>query len=179
MSLLSRQVLKAAFLDRDGVLNYKPEDRYYIDTLDAFALLPEVGEAIGDLSRAGYLVFITSNQQAVAKGVLSPEDLEKMDRRLRGEAEKQGGRIERSYYCTHMAGACDCRKPLPGLLLKAFREFPGLTREGSFMVGDAESDAQAAAAAGVAFHGLKTNGNLRQLLRDKGIIEPSLPLKIQ
>jgi len=140
----------AVFLDRDGVLNvYLPGD--YVKSPGELRLLPGAAQAVRALNEAGLPVFVISNQQGVAKGVMSEADLEAVDAALREalRTERAGARIERSYYCPHAASAgCDCRKPQAGLLLRAAAEY-GLDLAESCFIGDTETDAQASQASGV------------------------------
>ncbi|MDX1933044.1 MAG: HAD-IIIA family hydrolase [Capsulimonadales bacterium] len=150
----------AVFLDRDGVLNvYLPED--YVKTSDELILLPGIGAAIARLNRAGLPVFIISNQQGVGKGLMTEDDLTAIDRALCVEIGRTGGSIERSYYCTALASEnSEERKPRPGMLLRAAREHD-LDLSASVFVGDTETDALAARAAGVGHFVLVLTGKHR------------------
>lgn len=145
---MPEELRPAVFLDRDGVLNaYLPED--YVKTPDELRLLPGAGGAVARLNALGLPVYVISNQQGVAKGLMSSDDLARVDVALHEGVRAAGGHIERSYYCTHHKDdACACRKPLPGLLRRAAEE-NGLDLSASFFVGDTPSDAKAARAAGV------------------------------
>lgn len=139
----------AVFLDRDGVLNvYLPGD--YVKTPGELRLIPGVAQAVRKFNQADLPVFIISNQQGVAKGLMTPEDLHRVDEALKiNLAESAGAYVEQSYYCPHASSAgCDCRKPQAGLLLRAAREH-NLDLSASVFIGDTETDAQAARAAGV------------------------------
>ena len=133
----------SVFLDRDGVLNRKAPPDDYIRTWAAFAWLPGSREAIARLHRAGARVVIVTNQQGVAKGLIRGADLEDIHARLRADVERAGGRIAGIYVCPHLAGACDCRKPLPGLFHQASRDMPEIAFERSVVVGDSASDVEA------------------------------------
>lgn len=140
----------AVFLDRDGVLNVLLRGDY-VKRPDELALVPGAGAGVQRLNALGLPVFVISNQQGVAKGLMSPADLQGVDAVLRERlvAEMPGARLDASYYCPHgAADECDCRKPRPGLLLRAAREHD-LDLARSFFVGDAPTDALAARAAGV------------------------------
>lgn len=146
---MSDQKQPAVFLDRDGVLNvYVPGD--YVKSLSDLHLLPGVAGAVRSFNDADLPVFIISNQQGVAKGLMSETDLHKIDDALkRNLAESAGAYVEQSYYCPHASRAgCDCRKPKGGLILRAAREH-NLDVAASVFIGDTETDAQAARAAGV------------------------------
>ena len=138
----------AIFLDRDGVLNrYLPGD--YVKTPDELALLPGAGAAVARLNALGYPVYVISNQQGVAKGLMTDIDLGAVDAKLHAGVAAAGGTIRRSYYCTHHKDANSThRKPEPGMILEAARDHD-LDLARSVFVGDTETDAQAARAAGV------------------------------
>ena len=158
----------AAFLDRDGVLN---RDLGYVWRREDFHWLPGAERAVKRLNDAGYLVFVVSNQAGVARGLYRPEDVEVLHRWVNGELGKSGAHIDAFYYCPHHPSegqgayrvACDCRKPAPGMLLRAMREWP-VDRAASFMIGDKAIDLEAAAAAGV--RGLRfAGGDLDALVK--------------
>ena len=136
---------RAVFLDRDGVLNvYLPGD--YAKTPDELTLLPGVGAAVGRLQAAGFLTILISNQQGVAKGLMTQSDLDAVTAKLRAEVP-----LDAVYYCPHLKDEhCACRKPKPGMLLQAAQDHAiDLTQ--SVFIGDTPTDAQAAQAAGVPF----------------------------
>lgn len=141
---------RAVFLDRDGVLNvYLPGD--YVKTAEELRLLPGAARAVRQFNEASFLVFVISNQQGVAKGLMTPDDLRRVDDSLREKLrqEEPGAVITDSYYCPHAAAdACACRKPQAGLLLQAAQEHD-IDLAASFFVGDTDTDARAARAAGV------------------------------
>lgn len=135
---------RAVFLDRDGTLNRLPAAGDYIRTPDQVELLRGAAHAVGMLRRAGYLCVVASNQRGVALGLMTHEDLGAVDARLRALL----GGLDASYYCTHAIGEeCDCRKPEPGLLLRAAAELD-IDLSESWMIGDAVTDLDAGAAAG-------------------------------
>jgi D-glycero-D-manno-heptose 1,7-bisphosphate phosphatase len=93
-------------------------------------------------------VFVVSNQQGTAKGIISENDLCEMENEIRRRVEEIGGRISAFYYCKHLASeGCGCRKPQPGLILRAAKEH-GIDLADSVMVGDTERDIAAGKAAG-------------------------------
>ena len=152
---------RAVFLDRDGVLNvYLPGD--YVKSPAELRLLPGVAQAVRKLNDAQTPVYLISNQQGVAKGLMTIDDLQTVDRALRDHlAAEAGATLAQSYYCTHAkADDCDCRKPKGGLLLRAAREH-GIDFAASTFVGDTETDAQAARAAGVGQFILALSGKFR------------------
>lgn len=134
---------KAAFLDRDGTLNRPPPPGRYITHPDDLHLLDGVSAAVAELRRTGYVCVVVSNQRGVALGDLTHHDLAAIDARLRALVDLDG-----TYYCTHRHDAgCGCRKPNPGLLLRAAADFE-LDLSGSLMIGDSESDLEAGRRAG-------------------------------
>jgi D-glycero-D-manno-heptose 1,7-bisphosphate phosphatase len=141
-------VTRAVFLDRDGVINQKAPGERYVTRWEDFHLLPGVIEGIAQLNRAGLRVIVVTNQRCVAKGLLTEADLEKLHRQMCEHLAAAGARIDAIYYCPHeLAPACDCRKPAPGMLLRAARTH-GLDLATSWMIGDSDSDIQAGKNAG-------------------------------
>lgn len=128
-------MVRTVFLDRDGVVN----ELYYHQelgvrcapfTVNQFKLLPRVPEAINSLHRSGYLVILISNQPDIGLGYMTLDDFEKIKQKMNKELIKAGAYLDGEYYCMHHPEAviekykvtCDCRKPNPGLLLRAARE---------------------------------------------------------
>jgi D-glycero-D-manno-heptose 1,7-bisphosphate phosphatase len=140
---------KAAFLDRDGVINQKaPTEDEYITRWEEMELLPGVVEAIALLNRAGFQVIVVSNQRCVAKGLLTVSELDSLHQRLCNELEALGAKIDESYYCPHEEQPpCSCRKPEPGMLFKAASEHQ-IDLNSSWMIGDSEKDVEAGRRAG-------------------------------
>ena len=140
----------AVFLDRDGVLNERPAPHEYVTSRDAFRWLPGAAGAVGRIAAAGLPVFVVSNQRGVARGLVSTATLTALESEIQGALEHHGAHITAFYYCPHaLEDGCDCRKPSPGLLLRAAREH-GVALSESVMVGDSESDVEAGRAAGCA-----------------------------
>jgi len=130
------------FLDRDGTLNAKAPDGEYVERPQALELLPGVAEAIKKLNQAGIWTGVVTNQRGVALGRMSIEDLDAIHVWLRHLLSLDGAYLDAIYACTHQIGTCDCRKPDPGLLLRAQREHPGLDFARAAIVGDSASDVQ-------------------------------------
>jgi len=138
----------AVILDRDGVLNTRPPRAQYVTCWDEFEWLPGVKEALSVLCRAGYRIIVVSNQAGIGRGVMTETALNEIHARMKAEAEEAGGRIDAIYYCPHgWDQGCECRKPKPGMLFQAQRDF-NLDLSRTVFVGDDERDAQAAEAAG-------------------------------
>lgn len=151
----------AVFLDRDGVINryaYNAE----LGTVDTpatpseFELLPGAAEAVAALNGMNLPVIVVSNQPGIAKGKLSPKLLDAINEEMRVQLARAGARLDAVLYCRHHPEAvvadyradCDCRKPKPGLLLRAALERNLDLRE-SYFIGDDASDVLAGRAAGV------------------------------
>ena len=151
---------RAVFLDRDGVINaalYNSAEGK-LDTpyrLEDFRLLPGVAQAIQAINEMGFLAVVVSNQPGVAKGRCDDAFLEAVDAELTARLARQGAHLDAIYYCVHHPDAvdeslrvdCDCRKPKPGLLLRAAQELD-IDLAGSFMLGDSPRDIEAGLAAG-------------------------------
>lgn len=159
-------------LDRDGVLNRKPPKAQYVRNWSEWEWCPGSLEALRLLNRAGYRTIIASNQPGIGRGVMSEADLEAVHGRMRSEIAQAGGRVDGIYYCPHdWEQGCDCRKPKPGLLYQAQRDFHlDLTR--TPFIGDDERDGAAALAAECPFLRVSDTRSLldisRHLLERKG-----------
>ena len=140
---------KAAFLDRDGVINQKaPTEDEYITRWEEMHFLPGVAEAITLLNRAGFLAIVVSNQRCVAKGLLTIGALDSLHQRMCRELAAKGARIDGVYYCPHEEQpSCGCRKPEPGMLFTAATEHE-VDLPSSWMIGDSEKDVEAGRSAG-------------------------------
>ncbi|MCA1813611.1 MAG: HAD family hydrolase [Halobacteriales archaeon] len=136
----------AVFLDRDGVLN---EDRWpTVLRLRDLVMLPGAPEAVAALTRAGWPVFIVTNKTAMGWGLLSEREHRAIMERVLDPIARAGGKVQAWYYCPHNPlRGCECRKPKPGMLLRAAREH-GLDLHASWMVGDTWRDVRAGRAAG-------------------------------
>lgn len=135
-------------LDRDGVLNEKPPKAEYVTEWSRFKWLPGVKKAIRLLHEAGYQIIIVTNQAGIARGKITKEDLEDIHQRMKAEIIQSGGKVDAIYYCPHgWDEGCECRKPKPGMLFTAQKDFClDLTR--TFFIGDDERDQQTRRAAG-------------------------------
>jgi D-glycero-D-manno-heptose 1,7-bisphosphate phosphatase len=139
---------RAAFLDRDGVINEKAPADGYITRWEDFHILPGVADGIALLNRVGFCVVVITNQRCVAKGLLTVSELDELHRRMVEALEESGAKIDAVYYCPHeLEDACDCRKPAPGMLINAARD-RGIELAASWMIGDSEIDVQAGRNAG-------------------------------
>jgi D-glycero-D-manno-heptose 1,7-bisphosphate phosphatase len=159
----------AAFLDRDGVLNV---DRGYVSRREDFAWIAGAPEAVRLLNAAGYRVIVVTNQSGIARGLYSEADMQRLHDFMRAELARHGAHIDAIYYCPHhpqgtvarYTQACRCRKPGPGMLEAAARDWP-IDRAGSFLIGDKEADMQAAAAFGIRGVRLAPGQSLADIVR--------------
>jgi len=139
---------KAAFLDRDGVINRKLSEGLYVTRWEEMHFLPGVAEAIALLSGASFCVIVVSNQRCVAKGLLTVHELDLIHGRMCQELAAAGAEITEVYYCPHEnQPPCSCRKPPPGMLLAAARAHE-IALTASRMIGDSEIDMEAGRNAG-------------------------------
>lgn len=139
---------RAVFLDRDGVINrsvVRDGLPFAASTLSEFEIFPEVPAACRQLKQAGFLLIVVTNQPDVGRGTVKKETVEAIHAEMRRQLPID--RVEVCYHPGHGASNCDCRKPKPGLLLTAAREFEiDLTK--SWMVGDRWRDIDCGHAAG-------------------------------
>ncbi len=150
----------ALFLDRDGTLI---DDVDYLVRANQIRLSREAALAVRSANEAGVPVVVVTNQSAIARGMLTEEDLAAIHENLARRLAAHGARVDAFYHCPHhptegappYRRACDCRKPEPGLFLRAARDL-GLDLERSGAIGDSERDVEAARRAGVPHRRLVT-----------------------
>ena len=162
----------ALFLDRDGVINI---DHGYVHRWDQLDLLPGLAEVIRAFNEAGWFVFVITNQAGVARGYYDESAVNLLHDQIRDWLAPRGAHVDRFYYCplhpqgsiaAYRAESAD-RKPGPGMLLRAFAEWP-VDVEQSFLVGDQETDMAAAAAAGIKGH-LFQGGDVVGFFSEQGL----------
>jgi D-glycero-D-manno-heptose 1,7-bisphosphate phosphatase len=139
---------RAVFLDRDGVINQKLPEGGYITRWDQVTFLPDSAKAVKRIRDAGFFAVLVTNQRAVAKGFLSEMDLQFLHERMWLELFREEKGFDAVYYCPHEKNPpCECRKPRPGMLLRAAQDH-GIDLARSWMIGDSESDVLAGKTAG-------------------------------
>lgn len=140
---------KAIFLDRDGVLNEVLSERVkFVNRPEQLYLLEGAAEAVAEFTRAGFEVFVVTNQGGVGLGFLKEKDLHRIHEKLHDLIVEKGGEIKETAYCPHKPKAgCDCRKPNPGMILKLAEKYD-IDLAKSVMVGDHERDIEAGKKAG-------------------------------
>lgn len=144
---------RAVFLDRDGVIN---ADHGYVHGWGDFEFLPGVLEAASRLSAAGWSLVVVTNQSGIARGYYTEEAYQALTLRMQAAFAEHGAPLDAVYHCPHhpsgeiaaLAVACGCRKPAPGMILRA-RDELGLSLSASVLMGDRHSDMAAARSAGV------------------------------
>jgi len=145
---------RAAFLDRDGVINV---DTGFVSRIEDFRFVPGALQACATLARAGWPLVIVTNQSGIGRGLYTVEQFEVLNAWMRERFREAGAPLAGVYFCPHHPNAvqpafrvkCSCRKPRPGLLLAAAAEL-GLDLPASIFFGDRCRDLEAAQAAGIA-----------------------------
>ena len=141
-----QELAPAVFLDRDGVINKNRSD--YVRSADQLVYLPGAFDALRLLAGTRFRTVVVSNQSAVGRGIITVAQAHAINDELVATVHRYGGRIDAAYLCPHLpSDGCDCRKPRPGMLLRAAREL-NLDLERSFLIGDAITDCAAGKAAG-------------------------------
>lgn len=172
---------KAVFLDRDGTIN-----KYvgFLRNIDEFELLDGAVEAIKKINASGYLAIVVTNQPVIARGEVSFEELERIHNKMETLLGKEGAYLDAIYFCPHhphkgyegerpeLKFDCNCRKPKPGMLLKAAQDF-NIDLAQSWMIGDGENDIRAGQNAGcrTALIGNETYGQTVTVSSLKNFVE--------
>ncbi len=141
---------RCVFIDRDGVINEAPVPGEYIVRWDDFRIIPAVVDWIRLVRALGYLVIVVTNQRCVALGLASLATVDDIHRRMSDELAARGAPVDDVYCCPHEEGACDCRKPKPGLVTAAAAKW-NIDLKQSIMIGDSDRDRGLAANTGMTF----------------------------
>lgn len=139
----------SVLLDRDGTINVAAPPGEYVTSPAQLRLLPGVGNAIRSFNDAGLAVVVVTNQRAVARRLMTQDDLDQVHDRMRELLAKHHAKVDRIHACTHDIGRCACRKPQPGLILDALQADPQVDPQRTVMIGDQVTDVQAGLSAGV------------------------------
>jgi len=138
--------IKTIFLDRDGVIN---EEVNYLHKIENFKFINGVFEACHYFQKLNYQIVIVSNQSGIARRYFSKSDYIKLTKWMLDQFDQQNISILDTFYCPHGPDSkCHCRKPLPGMFLDAERKY-NLSMRDSWMIGDKETDIEAANLAGI------------------------------
>ena len=169
-----RNKQKAIFLDRDGTINkYKG----FLRNIDDFELLPTVAGAIKLINRSGYLAIVVTNQPVIARGEVTFAELNEIHNKMETLLGRDGAYLDGIYFCPHHPDSgfegeikelkfdCNCRKPKPGMLLQAAKDF-NIDLERSYMIGDGEHDRGAGEAAGCKTKIIPTDGDLLKAVNE-------------
>ncbi len=139
---------KAVFLDRDGTIN---EEVGYLDSLEQLRIFPAAFDAVRMINEAGMKVVVVTNQSGVARGFFDEDFVNSVHARINEIFREKGAFIDRFYYCPHHPTegvgryriSCDCRKPAPGMLIRASEELD-IDLSSSYVVGDMAKDIEVA-----------------------------------
>lgn len=137
----------AVFFDRDGVVNVSPGSGYVLRWED-FHFSPGIVECLRLCKARGYALVLVTNQQGVGKGLMSQADLDRIHSEMQAELARHGAAFDDIQACTHLEGACGCRKPSPRMIFTA-RDQLDLDLAKSWLIGDHDRDIEMAANAGV------------------------------
>lgn len=169
--------MPAVFLDRDGTVNV---EKNYLYRFEDWEWIPGAIDAIRLIGEAGWLVIVVTNQAGIARGLYGETDVLELHARVDATLRAHNARVHGYYYCPHHPDHgdrvdCQCRKPRPGMLLKAAAEH-GIDLKRSWMIGDRESDIAAAQACGVTpiLVGTGYGAGVRSGLREDVVFLPSL-----
>ena len=161
-------MLKALFLDRDGVINVEKE---YLYKIEDFEFIDGIFELCNYYQNLGFIIIVVTNQSGIARGYYTEDDFDKLTSWMIGKFRAQGIEIKKVYYCPHhpdISGKCNCRKPNPGMITSAGEDF-NIDLKKSILVGDKERDIQA---------GLRASLKMTYLFDDSSSITVSDATKI-
>jgi D-glycero-D-manno-heptose 1,7-bisphosphate phosphatase len=139
---------KALFLDRDGTINL---EKNYVYKISDFEFLPGIFDLIHYFQNKGYLIFIITNQSGIARGYYTEQDFHTLNNWMLAEFEKENIKITKVYFCPHhpdFSNSCKCRKPKPGMILQATREYH-IDLKNTVLIGDKKRDILAGKNAGI------------------------------
>jgi D-glycero-D-manno-heptose 1,7-bisphosphate phosphatase len=162
---------KVVFLDRDGTINRDSRD--YIKSREEFEFLPGSLKAIEELTANGFTIVVITNQSALPRKLISLEELERIHTMMCKTVQSNKGKLKDIFYCPHMPDDdCDCRKPAPGLILRAQSKY-SIDLADAVMVGDSHRDIECGHTAGCGNTVLVKTGiheKSVQRLAEKGIV---------
>lgn len=161
---------RAVFLDRDGVLTRERQD--YVKNPDELEVLPGLEAPLREIQKRGFRIVIITNQSVIGRGLTTHHEMLRINQKLREAIAQLGCTIDAIYYCPHRPDeGCNCRKPEPGLILRASSDL-GIDPRRSWMIGDKEMDLEAAERAGCRGIRIATNGTgLAEAVRQIALAE--------
>jgi D-glycero-D-manno-heptose 1,7-bisphosphate phosphatase len=138
--------IKAAFLDRDGVINI---DKNYVYKIEDFEFKDGIFELLKLLQSKGFTLFVVTNQSGIGRGYYTLQDFKKLTEYMLNELKKKGIEIKEVAFCPHHPDEnCECRKPKPGMILNLSKKY-NIDLKNSILIGDKQSDIEAGKNAGV------------------------------
>lgn len=162
--VLNKLMERALFLDRDGVINVEKD---YLHKIEDFEFIDGIFKVCKYYQDLGYKIFVVTNQSGIARGYYSEDDFKLVTNWMINEFKVLGIYITNVYYCPHhpdITGDCECRKPMPGMLLQASKDFD-IDLNSSIIIGDKERDIEAGINAGIntayLFDPLKNTSNTK------------------
>ncbi len=164
---------KALFLDRDGIINV---DKGYIHKKEDVEFVDGIFDLCSLAKERGYHIFVVTNQAGIDRGLYSHFHVDILHGWMKEQFRKRGVEISEMYYCPHhpeFSGPCECRKPEPGMLLKAMEEY-GIDASASVMIGDKSGDVQAGKRAGVGLCILVSSRYVDDIPEEADIVADSL-----
>lgn len=158
---------QTVFLDRDGTINKRAPQACYVEEPEQFIWLEGAKEAIRLLKESGYRVILVSNQPGIARGNLTEELLGQIHKKMQDELQQETGyQLDAIYYCPHnWDEGCECRKPKPGMLYQAQKDF-SLNLPACILIGDDDRDIEAGISAGCKSYQVTENRTLLQIVKD-------------
>ena len=148
---------KAIFLDRDGVIN---EEVSYLYKIENFKFIDGIFEACQYFNSQGYEIIILTNQSGISRGFYTVRDYDKLMNWMLSKFSENSIRVLDTFYCPHIPESkCNCRKPKPGMFLNAMQKHK-INMKNSWMIGDKETDIEAANSAGIKNTILVRSGHL-------------------
>lgn len=161
--------MKTIILDRDGVINHDRDD--FVKSPDEWIPIAGSLEAIARLHQAGYRVIVATNQSGIGRGLFDASTLDAIHAKMQQAVQAKGGKISAIYFCPHTPDDhCECRKPRPGLLEQAQRDY-GFTADEVCVVGDSLRDIEAGQAMGYESFLVKTGKGERMLLKHANALQ--------
>lgn len=154
---------KAIFLDRDGVINQERSD--YVKSTNELVIFPEIVHLIKKLKKSGFLIIVITNQSVINRGIITISQLNKIHNAIQQYLNQNDTFIDHFFYCPHRPDEnCNCRKPKPGLLIKAIKDF-SINPSSSWMIGDMDTDVAAGNSVGCKTIKIQENFDLEQALK--------------